>query len=92
MEDQESKMGVLWVKDSEKEKFDITISNAYAFYVKQYKDRPTFMFCSLKDKTDEFEFEKVRVKPCKLFQSGMIWITGINLQKSAGQKYDGGQF
>ena len=36
MENHENKMGMLWVKDSEKEKFDITIANAYNFYVDFY--------------------------------------------------------
>ena len=56
---------------------------------KQNEDKD-IIIKTLEDKAEDFEFEHVKVKPSKLFQKGMIWVTGINLQRTAGKKHDSG--
>lgn len=69
------KFGMLWHRDSEKEKISETIKNAYIYYADKYKEKAELIECSDKDIQEEFIYENAIVLPKNIYSSGTIWVT-----------------
>lgn len=66
---------MLWCKDSEREKINNTIENAYDYYTDKYNEKPELIECSDKDIQEEYIYKDARVVPVRIYSTGTIWLT-----------------